>query len=193
MGKKGPPEGVCGYEFDPRSLENRYARQSCCIRETLSDTDLCAWHADPTETDEKTIKELRETRASPENRKNVNNFPIEVLDGAVLSGMKLKDEFSFNEVSLRRSDLSGADLSSANLSDADLPDADLSGAYLSKADLSDAYLRRANLSNSTLRRADLSSAYLRSAKIVNASLPSVDLSEASLPSVRRWCRMVLIT
>jgi hypothetical protein len=53
MGKEGPPEGVCGYEYNPEELEGETEQQSCCIREALSDTNRCVWHAELDETDEK--------------------------------------------------------------------------------------------------------------------------------------------
>lgn len=193
----------CGYTWpedyeagdDPGRREPRH--QSCCFRETLSDTDRCAWHADPDDTDEKTVQTLRDGRVDADTRRQTDvGAPdsiftaVELLDGANLSGLELEDGLSLNRVALREADLSDVDLTNADLSstymlnadlsDAYLVNADLSDAYLYKADLTDAYLVNSDLRGADLTRADLTNAYLSNSDLTNADLSVADLTDADL-------------
>lgn len=85
------PTDRCGYTW-PEEYEvgAHPAHQSCCFRETLPDADRCAWHADPEETDEKTIETLRAARVGADTREQTS--PVgELLDGAILSDLELGD------------------------------------------------------------------------------------------------------
>jgi len=171
MGEEGPPESVCGYEYDPEWLDGGESQQSCCIRETLSDADRCIWHSEPDETDEKSVKALREARISSKN--------YEYLDGAELSGMNFGDETFLENTSLRDSNISSANLWNSSLSDTDLRGANLSRTDLRKADLSNTLAGGANLSESNFRDADLLGASLHSADLSDATLRGADLSDAT--------------
>lgn len=57
----------------------------------LTDTTRCAWHTDPDNADAKTVKTLRDARASAEV-KNETNWFGECLDGAVLRSLELGDD-----------------------------------------------------------------------------------------------------
>lgn len=96
------PADRCGYTWPEDFEVGDYPdHQSCCFRETLSDADRCAWHADPDDTDEKTVQTLRDARVSAEAREETH--PVgELLDGAILRGLALGDEFSLDCVALRR-------------------------------------------------------------------------------------------
>ena len=190
-----PPEGRCGYTFpDDHKIGDKPDMQSCCWREALPDTDHCAWHADPEETNEKTIEALRSSREPPETRK-LNRLSIEILDGAILSGMELTDSISFDWASLRGSDLSGADFTGARFAEANLSEANLRGstfteanlnhvdfsnANLRKATFTDARLSEAVLTSVDLGRADLSDSLLEVANLSNSECSGTDFSNTSL-------------
>ena len=199
----GPPTDRCGYTW-PEDYEvgDSPKHQSCCWRETADGSDRCIWHADSDEVS-KTVEALQEARAPheireqnlPPNARNRNSPPSELLDGSNLSNVEIGDQISFQEVSLRDSDLSRADfeeadllgvdlsgstLLGANLSEAFLAVADLSDAYLTQTNFSGAHFLNANLSWSGFYRADLSDADLRDARLTNAYLRETDLSGANL-------------
>lgn len=160
------PHNSCGYtwpeDYDDELpvLDNQY----CCYRDALTDTDRCAWHADPEETDQKTVHALRESRVDPETRELTSPHG-ELLGGAVLKNLQLKDRISFNNVALQ-----GADLTDANLNYADLTDADLRGTNLINANLN-----YADLSNTKITRpiTDLTGANLKYADLSNAKISSI--------------------
>jgi Uncharacterized low-complexity proteins len=127
------PEERCGYTFPEDSVfeddPGSVSQQGSCIRDPLSDSDRCAFHANPAETEHK-LHQLR------------NTGPVgDSLDGAILQH-HFADSVEFADISLLRdaalyhADLSGADLSDANLLRAHLSYANLSEAELSDADLS---------------------------------------------------------
>jgi uncharacterized protein YjbI with pentapeptide repeats len=169
------PAGKCGYTWpEDHEVGDDPDHQSCCWRDALDDTDRCAWHADPDETDEKTIDALRDARVDADVREQTSPYG-ELLDGAILKGIELEDELLLDRVALRDADLSDADLGGADLSDADLLRADLSDAHVGFADLSDAGLEEINLTD-----ADLSDASLGDADLSDADLFRADLSDAFL-------------
>lgn len=176
------PTGRCGYTWDSRhdTGESPVARH-CCHRATLPDTDRCAWHAHPYETEQKTVRALRD--ALTDDRRGRSTGAL--LDGAVLRGLELRDRLLLSGCRLRGADLRETDLTDAMLAGADLSGADLSGAVLRAADLTDATLAGADLSGTTLTNASLDDADLSGADLTNATLSSadlwrVDLSEADL-------------
>lgn len=136
--------------------------------------------------------ELNCRRETPENqdRNRGGGLPTELLDGASLHGVDLREVGSFEDCGLRHADLSGAkfrdvDLTGATLQEADLTDAilwhvDLIGADLSNADLSDVNLSSANLTDADLQNANLSGADLRYADLPDVNLSSADLTGADL-------------
>jgi uncharacterized protein YjbI with pentapeptide repeats len=144
----------------------------------LPDTDCCAWHAAPGETDHKSIETLRDARVPAEIRGE--SKARESLDGAVLAGMELEDELEFKRALLRYANISKVNLKGADLSKVDLYNADLSEAFLQDADLSEAFLRDADLSGADLYDADLSEADLYDADLINADLYDADLLNADL-------------
>ncbi|MDZ7687313.1 MAG: pentapeptide repeat-containing protein [Halobacteriales archaeon] len=181
----------CRYEFDPEIFEDREWQQNCCVRETLPDTNRCVWHADPDETDGKTVEALQEELTPRKNRKKKSgNVPVivayerrnrtELLDGAVLSGMDLRDRILFEDVSLCDADLTNSDLRDADLSDTDLMNVDLSDADISDANLSDMSLYHANLTDAKLHKANLSDAHLSGADLSGADLQDANLAGANL-------------
>jgi Pentapeptide repeats (8 copies). len=110
------PKDRCGYTFpvdftiEPKSDPNY---QNSCIRDPLPDSDRCAVHADPAETEHK--------REQLEDADSIGGS----LDGAILPD-PLADSVDFSEISLLRD---------ADLSGASLYNSDLSGTKLSFADL----------------------------------------------------------
>ncbi|ERG97726.1 MAG: hypothetical protein J07HQX50_01754, partial [Haloquadratum sp. J07HQX50] len=186
------PEDRCGYTFPEDSAVERDPRfvsqQGSCIRDPLSDSDRCAFHAGPDETEHK-LQQLRNTGPVGDSldgailpgqfADSVEFADISLLRDADLSEAHLEDD-NLSEVHLSDADLSGAYLRKANLSKADLRDADLSEAILFDADLSEAHLPRADLSEAYPHRANLSETVLRSADLSGADLSDVDLSEAHL-------------
>ena len=88
-----PPSKRYGYTWSPNyETLNRPNHQSCCWRPTLDHTDCCAWHANPDDTNKKTITALKEVRPDPEVRER-NKPYAELLDGAVLVGSEI-DSYS---------------------------------------------------------------------------------------------------
>jgi uncharacterized protein YjbI with pentapeptide repeats len=173
------PSGRCGYMWpEDHETDDRPRQQSCCWRETPDEHDQCVWHADTNEIP-KSVRTLQSACAPPETREK-NSPYTELLDGAKLSGVNLEGRISFENVSLRDSDLSNADLGGTDLSNADLGGTDLSNADLLKADLSNADLLKADLSNADLGGTDLSNADLLKADLSNADLLKADLSNADL-------------
>lgn len=126
------PSNRCGYTYpEDHEIGDSPDHQNCCYRETLGDTDRCAWHADPDETDEKTVNALQAANTPFDIRKQNNQF-AELLDGANLSGIELGDSISFENVALRKVNLQNADLTYATLKGANLTEANLSGATLTR-------------------------------------------------------------
>jgi uncharacterized protein YjbI with pentapeptide repeats len=175
----------CGYTWPPdHEVGDHPDRQSCCCRPTLDDADYCAWHVDPSDTDEKTIAALKRVRTELDIRKQ-NEHIAELLDGAIVAGIEISNSISLSDVSLRDTNLRDADLIDTNLRDSDLTDAnlrdaDLTNADLTNADLRDADLRDADLTNANLRDADLTDANLRDADFTDAYLRDADLTNADL-------------
>jgi uncharacterized protein YjbI with pentapeptide repeats len=185
------PAEFCGYEwpkdcerfdYDDRlfSDEEDSHQQTTCARETLPDTDRCAWHAAPDETEHKSIEALQDARVPAEIR--AESKAGESLDGAVLTGMKIESKLNFSGTLFRGADLSDADLDDTDLSGLNLGYVDLSEAFLYKSDLSEADLRYVDLSEASLNEADLSEADLYNADLSGADLDAADLPEADLRS-----------
>ncbi|TKX42465.1 hypothetical protein EXE41_17100 [Halorubrum sp. SD690R] len=169
------PENRCGYTYpeDFDAEQDPYPdQQNSCIREPLPDTERCAVHADPAETEQKA-----------EQLKRADSFG-DSLDGAILPAL-LADSVDFSDISLLR----GADLSKADMSGEGLFGVDLSGAELMSANLSKANLRKADLSGAVLIGANMSKAnlsptpYGETADLSAANLADTNLSEAFLKKV----------
>ena len=178
------PEGRCGYTWpddvpDDELPFGSTVHESCCWRKTLPDANKCAWHADPEETEHKTVEQLQQARAPAKVREQTKPAG-ELLDGAELSGIDLRDSISFSRTALRNADLSEAWLLQADLSEAELRKADLSEAWLLQANLSEAKLRKADLSGADLYTAYLLEAELREANLSETELPGANLSKAKL-------------
>lgn len=200
MGKE--PNEICGYTWPENHLEgDDPIHQSCCYIETTTDSDLCVWHADNTETAEKTPDEFHEMSVPP-NVRQQSNPSAQLLDGAVLSDLKFGPTNLLSQVSLREAsmqdvdlrdsglvdvDLRSANLSNADLSNADLRKADLRNACLKNADLSEANLSNANLSNSDLRDADLSDTILTDADLIDTDLSNAKLIHADVSGSNLSC------
>ncbi|ERH13657.1 MAG: hypothetical protein J07HB67_02701, partial [halophilic archaeon J07HB67] len=159
-----PPE-FCGYEWPADCERFNYDddwvtvdegdshQQTTCVRETLPDTDRCAWHALPDETKSKTVKKLQKSRVPTEIR--AEGELSESLNGSVLTDMDISKEVKLAGVLAQGSELSGACLNNSDLSDADLNYANLSNAELIGANLSETSLIGANLSKTKFLDADL--------------------------------------
>lgn len=195
------PDNRCGYTWpQDHEIDADPNRQSCCFRETASETtDRCIWHVDP-DTVSKSETELQAARTPPAIRAQ-NQSVAELLDGVNLAGVNLGNTCSLANVALRDADISNTDLSSADLSDAnlsyatlsdaklseatlssaDLYSADLQGAKLSEADLRNVYFGDADLQGAYLGDADLTGSYLGESKLVNTIMPESDFSECALP------------
>ena len=179
------PEGKCGYTWpEDYEVDADPKHQSCCWRDTFQNENLCVWHTDPDEVGEKYIEALRESRVDLGLISQIQ-WNIELLDGAVLTGIEFGDNFSVVRYSLRdadlsRSDLSNADLSHADLSNADLSHADLSNAELFRTDLTGAMLRQTDLTDAGLYGANLSDSMLGGADLINSYLDKADLTDANL-------------
>ncbi len=174
-----PPER-CGYTHSPeREVGKDQKRQSCCYRESLPDTDRCAWHASPSQTNHKTIQNLKAAR-TPADICSQTRPISELLDGAVLVDMELRDALSFEDASLTGADLTGANLRGADLAEADLRRADMTETNLREADLTGAKLIRGNLTEANLSGADLAKTNLIGSTLTGAKLYSADLSGANL-------------
>ncbi len=175
------PDDRCGYtwpeDFDPQRY-SYYSQNSCC-RVQLSDTNRCAWHADPDDTEEKTLEALERSRV-PEEIREEKRKNSESIDGAVLKCIDLRDLSSLSGVLLRESNFTNTELVGSKLSNANLRDADLTNADLRESDLTDAYLRDADLTDADLRESDLTDAYLRDADLTDADLRESDLTDADL-------------
>lgn len=111
------PPDRCGYTWlDDHESDDDPAHQQCCWRETMNDAEYCVWHADPDEVT-KSVEELQQARVSPEVREQ-NSPYAELLDGARLPNLRLRDAISFGRIRLRDSNLSDANLQDADLTDA---------------------------------------------------------------------------
>lgn len=185
----GAPSDRCGHTWpDDHEVDDDPTHQNCCWRETVGGEQRCVWHIN-SDAVSKSIEELQGARAPPEIRAQ-NSGVDELLDGAELSSLNLRDAISFENVAVRDSNFSDSVLSGAEFSDASLGGADLSGASLGGsnlyganltcADLSDAVLRESNLSDVYLNGANLSGADLARADLSNGFLKDTDLSEANL-------------
>lgn len=152
--------------------------QSCCIRETLPDTDRCILHTHVSETNYKKNQNLQNfITTSEEYIESIDNKLI--IDGACLLGIDIGDNFlsnaSLRDADMRNTDLVGEDLSGANLAGADFTDADLM-----RADLREAELANATLSHAALFHAKLNHANLNHATITDALLEGADLTDSTL-------------
>ncbi|MGQ3412051.1 pentapeptide repeat-containing protein [Natrinema sp. LN54] len=172
---ESPPPDRCGYTWNGGHIYyTPQTYQSCCYRETLPDTDRCVWHADPDDTEKKTIEMLRETRESWIGSVSQSNFR-EILDGANVSDINFEEGFPFNRTALRQTDFQNANLTGANFREADL-----SGANLQGADLTGANFYRANLTGANLQGADLTKANIQDANLTGANLGQADLTSSNL-------------
>lgn len=144
------PAGKCGYTWpEDHEVGDDPDHQSCCWRDSLPDTDRCAWHTDPENTDEKNVETLQDARVDPDVREQTS--PVgELLDGAILRGFTLDGKVSFRRVNLKQ----------AEFSNASLKDADFQATNLRGIDLSDAHLPSANLRGAALQGADCRNAHL---------------------------------
>lgn len=199
------PADRCGYMWpEDYKIGDEPDRQNCCFREVLPDTDRCAWHAHPADTDEKTIQTLKNAQGSAEVKEQTHGTPWSLVDGAILRRMKVDDGgLILDNIALREANLSEADLGEADLSEADLREVDLKEADLGEANLSGANLREADLSEPNNSRAayygnetsgdyiaesdtgdhtkaDFTGAYLGWANLSGADLRRFEFSEADL-------------
>lgn len=173
------PSDRCGYTYpEDYDVGDIPDNQNCCYRETLSDTDRCAWHATPDETDEKTVDALQAARAPFDVRKQ-NSPYAELLDGAILSSIELGNVISFENTALRNADFTDAKLQHTNLTNAGLQGADLTLVKLDHVNLTEANLWGADLFKATLFDVDLTNAILRSTTLINAYIVA-DLTNANL-------------
>ncbi|WP_176451334.1 pentapeptide repeat-containing protein [Halorubrum sp. Ea8] len=101
----------------------------------------------------------------------------ELLDGAVLTGIKFDDIFSLRGYYLRDTDFSKTDLSQVSLNNANL-----TGANLFNADLTNGYLWDVNFTDAYLFNVALTDAYLFNTDFIDADLTSADLRDADLPN-----------
>ena len=182
------PEGRCGYAWpddvpdDKQPPELLTDHESCCWRETLPDTDKCAWHADPEETEHKTVEQLQQVRVPSKVREQTKPAG-ELLDGAKLSGLDLAGSISFSHTTFRNSDLSETGLKEADLSEADLTNADLPGVTAQETVFTNADLRKAVFHQSDTARdtcAEISPANLEDAVLEHADLRGADLRDTRL-------------
>lgn len=174
------PEGVCGYTWpEDHEEDDDPFHQSCCYRSTLEDTDRCAWHADPSDTDEKTIESLRDIRVDPEIRQQTS--PVgELFDGAILTDLELNDKISLSRVSLRDSECTGVNLDNADLTGVHFTSANLTDSYFFKSNLTDSLLVNANMTDANFGSADLTDANLAGADMKDKILINADLINAVL-------------
>jgi hypothetical protein len=178
------PTDRCGYTYT-----GEHGSESCCYRETWGERERCVWHEDAADDETKPVEQLQATRA-PNEVRELNGKPRELLDGADVrevnfppetdfSGVSLRDA-DMAEVNLRRATLSGANLTDATLVDADLRHADLSGADCWEAELSDIHLGGADLRGADLHESDCSDAILRGADLHGANLEGAFFARADL-------------
>lgn len=175
-----PPTDRCGYVW-PESFDKTVSfvnQQHCCYRETYDGSDKCIFHSEFQEVDSKPIEDLKEARAPPEVR-DLNSPYTELLNGAVLRGLELEDELSFEGVCLRDADLENARLYNANLSRADLFQANLNNVSLLGANLTNAHLESTPVKGATFSRADLSGARLDIMELEEVSFWGSDLTNVS--------------
>jgi uncharacterized protein YjbI with pentapeptide repeats len=186
------PKDRCGYTWSPPDkFHEKPVQQSCCCRPTVSDSDHCAWHVAPEDTNEKTVAALKELRPDTTIRAKTESYG-ELLDGAILTGLEIGDSISLSRVALRdadlmRTNLQNGDLTNSNFDGSDftcasLKGADLAGTSLREANLTDTVLDGADLTDALLERADLSGASLQNADLVDGHLREADLSYSSLRS-----------
>lgn len=145
----------CGYTFpddceqvDPDEFTRTDFNRSCCFRETVPDSDRCAWHVDPDETDHKTRSALRSARGSFGDDADIAH--IELLDGANLRGIELDSCKLMRGAAVRGGEFVGSSLRGTSLTDVDLVGADLTDADLFRTSLTDAGLRHADLIDADL-------------------------------------------
>jgi uncharacterized protein YjbI with pentapeptide repeats len=166
------PAEFCGYEwpkdcerfdYDDRLVidEGDSHQQTTCVREALPDTDRCAWHAAPDETEHKSIETVQDTRVPAEIR--AGSKLAESLDGATLVGMNIDRKITFSGSLLRY--------------------ANFSNTRLSKVDFSDSYPQHADFSDSIFSNTNFSEADLRGADFSDAEFSDVDLPRAKLEDV----------
>lgn len=169
----------CKFEWSPTEGTSNQYTASCCYRKTWRDYDRCIWH---TETDEKkSIKELRQSRETEENRLH-NHLPREVLSGAVLRDIQFSDEIftgvDFSGADLRGCDFSDVYLSYAEFKQATIHDVDFSEATISKTDFRNANLCRANLRDLSLFEVDFTGA-----KLTNSNFTGSKVEQATFVNV----------
>lgn len=153
--------GRCEYVWPPDFDTNKFnspGGQSCCYRESLSDTTRCAWHADPTETNEKSLQTLSDSRTPPKIRR-LNSNCDERLDGAILHGMDLAISQKTDVLSLFGPDIDGFDFSNCSLRDADFSETtlgmrDFKRANLAETNFSGANCQHAQFESATIRMAN---------------------------------------
>jgi len=168
------PSSRCGYTWPTdHEVDDPPFHQGCCWRKSVNDSDYCIWHTNP-EVESKSVEALQEARVPPEIRKKTSPYS-ELLYGANISNLVIKDEISLKRVALNQSDLSGTRLNDINLSEADLRGADISESNLAGANLSESNLEEADLSDTDLPDADLSKANLRYTNFSNTNLHGADL------------------
>ena len=136
------------------SCEYKYQRgNQICDRETWKGTDRCVWHADE---EEKSVEVLEKYRQESPER----------LDGAVLRGVSIQGEISFDKCQLNNSDFRDSNLKSVSFEQTTLRDSDFSnsklenvhfgGADFTKINFSDVQFSNMEFNEVDLRRADFS-------------------------------------
>ncbi|MUV85165.1 hypothetical protein GJ631_00850 [Natronomonas sp. CBA1123] len=168
----------CGYTWPcDHEIDDDPNKQNCCWREALPETDRCAWHADPHETEAVTTASLQSGRIPPEDTENPPSY--ELLDGITVSANVIDDTISFERVIIRDGDLSGVDLQAANFSDSVIINTDFRGSDLTDSVLDDALFQDCNLSET-----NLTGASLWDTRFSNTDLSNSDLTTARLGNTR---------
>jgi hypothetical protein len=106
---------------------------------------------------------------------NINTLSVEELKHKYFLGQR-----NFENVCLRKVDLTGTDLRYINFKNSDLSNSDLSNAILYGANLENATLNSINLNRANLQGAFLANATMACGCFDNADLRDVDLHNASL-------------
>lgn len=178
----------CGFTWpQDHRVDDEPDRQSCCYRTPLESSDRCAWHTPVDGPVKKAVPDLLESR-EPRGMRDLNETTdgrpgptfTELLDGARLSGLQLRDEIALEGVSLRGADLEGVDLSEANLTEADLRYSDLRSADLTKATLAGAVLSNADASGAIIRDAVMRESITLWTDFEEASFSRSDVSQSFL-------------
>lgn len=196
------PNKMCGYEWphddgDVDGDESWVNSESTCIRESLPNSDRCVWHTNPEpsnldqsytqETD--TLAQSRDRAVRTESdlmfAMTDPDEPGQVLDGANLAGIKLKDGISFENIRLRSANFNNAELSKTNFDGATLTGSDFSEAKLTDVSFIEGTVANANLSQAEVKRGrfrqtDFSGTKMREVTFNESSLSSTVFTDANI-------------